>query len=197
MRYADDWIIAIRGSKTEVISILDKIRRFLKEELELELNEDKTLIIHSSTGRALFLGTEIFRARRNTFCRDVKGKVIRNARRVRMEAPKWRIVKKLTEAGFVKNGRSVPRFLWLDFTLEQIVSLYNSVMWGISNYYSFVNNRAYIVTYVYYLLRGSCAMLIAAKLTLRSQLKVYVRFGKNLTISKKIQLLKPGCKVRP
>jgi len=38
VRYADDWIIGIRGSRKECIFILDKCRKFLETELSLELS---------------------------------------------------------------------------------------------------------------------------------------------------------------
>jgi hypothetical protein len=54
-------------------------------------------------------------------------------------------------------------------------------------------------TYIYYLLRGSCAKLIAAKMKLGSQVKVYAKYGKSLTVNKVLGLgfRKPSYVVRP
>lgn len=48
------------------------------------------------------------------------------------------------------------------------------------NYYSFIDNRGSFATYIYYLLRGSCAKLLATKLKLRSQGKVFKSLEKAL-----------------
>jgi hypothetical protein len=66
VRYADDWIIGITGSKNDCVEILEKIRIFLKEELRLELSQSKTLITNANEDKALFLGTNIFRTKVQT-----------------------------------------------------------------------------------------------------------------------------------
>ena len=67
------------------------------------------------------------------------------------------------------------------------------------NYYSFIDNRGSFATYIYYLLRGSCAKLLATKLKLRSQGKVFKKFGKSLTVNKEkvLKFYKPGYKNNP
>jgi group II intron reverse transcriptase/maturase len=57
VRYADDWIIGIRGSIADARIILDKVNLFLKSELFLTLNSEKTLITNAKSDRAMFLGT--------------------------------------------------------------------------------------------------------------------------------------------
>ena len=59
VRYADDYLIAIIGSKEDCVKIRKKIQLFLKEKLLLNLNLDKTLITHASKDSASFLGYEI------------------------------------------------------------------------------------------------------------------------------------------
>jgi group II intron reverse transcriptase/maturase len=198
VRYADDWIIGIRGTHAEAVSIKKKVEIFLKEHMSLNLNKEKSVITHARTGKAIFLGTYIFKARVQTTRRS-KGKIIRNSREVRLEAPIQRIVSKLTKANFVRNKISWPKFIWLHNSLDQIIVLYNSVLHGYMNYYSFVDNRGALATYVYYLLRGSCAKLIATKLKLKSQRKVFAKFSKNLIVNKekKRMLYKPSYKNEP
>lgn len=55
--------------------------------------------------------------------------------------------------------------------------LYNSVYRGIIKYYSFVHNLNELSSRIHHILKGSCAKLLAAKLTLKSQRKVYEAFG--------------------
>jgi len=58
-RYTDDHILGLAGSKVEAEAIKDQLARFLREELALELNPEKTLITHARTTAARYLGYEI------------------------------------------------------------------------------------------------------------------------------------------
>jgi RNA-directed DNA polymerase len=60
-RYADDWIIAVRGTNAQAQEIKEECKRFLQEELGLELSEEKTVITHIIDGFD-FLGYHIFRS---------------------------------------------------------------------------------------------------------------------------------------
>jgi group II intron reverse transcriptase/maturase len=58
-RYADDHILGFTGPKAEAEAIKDQLAVFLRDELELELSAEKTLVTHARTGAARFLGYEI------------------------------------------------------------------------------------------------------------------------------------------
>lgn len=179
VRYADDWIIGIRGSRQDCLEILTKIKTFLNEEMKLQLSEAKTLITNAKLKRALFLGTEIYRASHNVYNRR-HGYAIRANKEIRMNAPIHRVTKKLTESGFIRLGRSYPKFIWLARTKDEILILYNSVYRGITQYYRFANNFNRLSAKVHYILKSSCAKLLAAKFNLKTQAKVYKKFGRNL-----------------
>jgi hypothetical protein len=49
-RYADDFILGFTGPKAEAEVIKEQLATFLREELKLELNTEKTLITHARTG---------------------------------------------------------------------------------------------------------------------------------------------------
>jgi group II intron reverse transcriptase/maturase len=59
IRYADDHLLGFTGPKAEARQIREQLARFLREELKLELNADKTLITHGRTQAARFLGYDI------------------------------------------------------------------------------------------------------------------------------------------
>jgi hypothetical protein len=59
IRYADDHLLGFTGPKAEAEAIKQRLAMFLREDLKLELSEDKTLITHARTGAARFLGYEI------------------------------------------------------------------------------------------------------------------------------------------
>lgn len=59
IRYADDHLLGFTGPKAEAEDIKQRLATFLRDDLKLELNEDKTLITHARTHAARFLGYEI------------------------------------------------------------------------------------------------------------------------------------------
>ena len=73
VRYADDWLAGVCGTKAECEELKAEIAEFLSIELKLTLSEEKTLITHSSE-KARFLGYDIC-VRRS---REVKGHRIKN-----------------------------------------------------------------------------------------------------------------------
>lgn len=56
IRYADDFILCVKGSQEDCQWIKSKLSEFIRETLKMELSEEKTLITHSSE-RARFWGT--------------------------------------------------------------------------------------------------------------------------------------------
>jgi group II intron reverse transcriptase/maturase len=58
-RYADDTLLGFTGPKAEAEEIKQRLAQFLRDDLRLELSEEKTLITHARTQAARFLGYEI------------------------------------------------------------------------------------------------------------------------------------------
>lgn len=58
-RYADDTLLGFTGPKAEAEEIKQRLAQFLRDDLKLELSQEKTLITHARTGAARFLGYEI------------------------------------------------------------------------------------------------------------------------------------------
>lgn len=79
-------------------------------ELKLKLSETKTLITNADKDKAIFLGTSIGIAQHQSYSRTY-GYSTRNAREIRMEAPKKRIVKKLNESGVMKGELAIPKYI--------------------------------------------------------------------------------------
>ena|SRR6266568_564858 len=59
VRYCDDHLLGFAGPKAEAQDIKNRVAAFLRDELNLELSQSKTLITHARTGAARFLGYEI------------------------------------------------------------------------------------------------------------------------------------------
>ena len=75
VRYADDWLAGVCGTKEECVALKTEIAKFLSEELKLTLSEEKTLITHSSE-KVRFLGYDI-NVRRS---KEVKGHKMKNGK---------------------------------------------------------------------------------------------------------------------
>ena len=73
VRYADDWLVGVCGTKEECIALKAEIAEFLNNELKLTLSEEKTLITHSSE-KVRFLGYDIC-VRRS---QEIKGYKMKN-----------------------------------------------------------------------------------------------------------------------
>ena len=58
VRYADDWLAGVCGTKAECEDLKAEIAEFLSTELKLTLSEEKTMITHSSE-KVRFIGYDI------------------------------------------------------------------------------------------------------------------------------------------
>jgi group II intron reverse transcriptase/maturase len=79
-RYADDTLLGFAGPKAEAEEIKQRLAFFLRDELKLELSQDKTLVTHARTGAARFLGYEISVARTDRKTRRPSASDRRNRR---------------------------------------------------------------------------------------------------------------------
>jgi len=61
-RYADDFVLIVKGSKAQAMAIRDQCRNFLEGNLKLTLNMEKTHVTHVNDG-FIFLGHRIIRKR--------------------------------------------------------------------------------------------------------------------------------------
>lgn len=59
VRYADDFLLGLIGPKTEAKDIKGQLARYLRDELKLKLNAEKTFITHAPDDKAKFLGYEV------------------------------------------------------------------------------------------------------------------------------------------
>lgn len=83
---------------------------------------------------------------------------------------------------------------------KQIITLYNSVLRGLINYYGFVHNYGSFSGYCYMILKFSCAKLLAAKFSVGTMKKIFSKYGTNLTFkenetNKKFSFFNPTRKI--
>ena len=167
IRYADDFLIGVVGSKEDCETIKQELTDFVAAELKMELSAEKTLITHSNES-ARFLGYDI-RVRRCSKVKKTKaGKKVRTlSNKVERNIPiQEKIEKFLFSHGvvYLKNGKLVPchRKQLLRLTDLEIVTAYSAEVRGICNYYNLASNYPDL-HYFCYLMEYSCLKTLAAK----------------------------------
>ena len=114
VRYADDFLCGVIGSKEDAMTIKSDIKDFISDKLKLELSDEKTLITHSETP-AKFLGFHI----RNRKCMETKRDSLGRKKRsrnktVEIKIPKDTVKKKLLEYDVVeiKDPNLTSTMIW-------------------------------------------------------------------------------------
>ena len=165
VRYADDFIIGIIGTKEDARTIKQEISAYIASQLKLELSDEKTLVT-KATDRAKFLGFEIRVTPQSNLTKKTKsGTKARNfSGHVMLEVPTSVIQKKLLELGAMKievhnrteSWKPIHRGNLVGRTDLSILDQYNGEVRGFCNYYSIANNRSklhkfrYIMEYSFY-----------------------------------------------
>lgn len=169
IRYADDFILGVKGSKEDCQWIKSQLSEFIRGTLKMELSEEKTLITHSNE-KARFLGYDIRVRRSNVIKHGGPGsrtkRTLSNSCEVSIPFDD-----KIHNFIFTKgiaiqkpNGKLMPvrRKSLLRLTDLEIVSAYNAELRGICNYYGIASNFCKLC-YFAYLMEYSCLKALASK----------------------------------
>lgn len=169
VRYADDFLIAVKGNREDCQWIKSKLAEFIGDTLKMELSEDKTLITHSSKC-ARFLGYDVRVRRSGKIKRGGPGHVKMRTLNggVELLVP---LNDKIRQFVFTKgvaiqkeDGTMFPvhRKYLIGLTDLEIVSVYNAELRGICNYYGMASNFCKL-HYFAYLMEYSCLKTLASK----------------------------------
>ena len=169
VRYADDFLIAVKGNREDCQWIKSKLAEFIGDTLKMELSEDKTLITHSSKC-ARFLGYDVRVRRSGKIKRGGPGHVKMRTLNggVELLVP---LNDKIRQFVFTKgvaiqkeDGSMFPvhRKYLIGLTDLEIVSVYNAELRGICNYYGMASNFCKL-HYFSYLMEYSCLKTLASK----------------------------------
>jgi len=172
IRYADDFLIGVKGSREDCTWIKSKLSEFIGNTLKMELSEDKTLITHSSES-ARFLGYDINVRRSGEIKRGGSGGKFNVTKRTLNNHTQLviplndKIHKFIFSKGIAiqkKDGTLFPvhRNSLLKLTDLEIVTAYNAELRGICNYYGMASNY-HKLKYFVYLMKYSCLKTLAAK----------------------------------
>lgn len=184
VRYADDFIIGVKGDKIDCEKIKKQFADFISQELKMELSEEKTLITHSSQF-ARFLGYDIRVRRDNTV--KPHGTHLQRTMNMKVELCipfQDKIMPFLFNKSIIrqlKDGTLEPiarKYLYSCTDLE-ILTAFNAELRGICNYYALASNYNRL-RYFAYFMEYSCLRTLAGKhkTTSRKILNKYKSDGK-------------------
>ena len=169
VRYADDFVIGIAGSKDSTVNVKEKIKDFLKRELHLELSEEKTLITHLENPIP-FLGYEfrkwdeikVTRVSYKNHKHPLKKRTLSGA--IKLEIPEKKIRNFAIANGYgnLDNFKIIHRAKLINNSELEILHTYNAELRGIANYYKLANNYHHIDK-LFYLAESSFIKTIANK----------------------------------
>ena len=172
VRYADDWLVGVCGTKAECEALKVEIADFLSNELHLELSEEKTHITHSSKD-ARFLGYNVSVRR----CQKIKGFKMKSGKRRKSRTLHLKVALKIPHSEKIErflfakkiiiqtsDGRFKPvhRAALLNMSDSEIVEHYNAEARGLLNYYNLAVDY-HTLDYFCYLMEYSCLKTLACK----------------------------------
>jgi group II intron reverse transcriptase/maturase len=194
VRYADDILLGVVGTKEDCRKIVSQINKFLQEKLKLELNLDKCSINLAREMFTSFLGFEIGRYKNKVTSKSVSEEGI-ELKKLKQNAinspsliiPTKRILERLHGKGYVRKlpksnrykGKGVGKLTFASD--KQIVQHFSSLIRGYVSYYICANRRSKLWSVVH-AIRESCYLTLAWKHKLIGKKKVIEKYGPNLRI---------------
>jgi len=173
IRYADDFLLGFAGPHQEAEKIKGHLRDFLRDNLKLEMSEEKTKITHARSKAARFLGHDV-----HTIHNDQK---VTKGRRVVNGTPGLKVPQAtITEkcARYMQGGKPVHRAELLNSDVYDILEQYQAEYRGIVEYYRLAYNLSKIGR-LKHVMEVSLTKTLAHKLKI-SVSRVYKRFAQSL-----------------
>nr|YP_010337615.1 putative reverse transcriptase/maturase [Dixoniella grisea]UNJ17200.1 putative reverse transcriptase/maturase [Dixoniella grisea] len=192
VRYTHNWLFGVNTTKEEILIIKEKISRFLRLFLKLELDNTKTFIKHYQREGTCFLGYQIKMWSnkqmiiKNILCKNHGNFTRKNlrmtSRKITIRPEKDQIIRNFCIKKICrKDGYPIGVKAWSILQEYRIVEKYKSIMLGITNYYIQCDNL-YILHQVSYILLYSCAKTLAIRKKMTMS-QIFKKYGKNLKIS--------------
>ena len=185
VRYADDFLIGIIGSKADAEKVKADISAFLSTELKLTMSAEKTLVTHSH-GKARFLGYDITVNSDTSTRKTSRGQCRVFMGRVKLYLPHEKWVGKLLDYGILKivkdahgkeSWKPLQRDDYMYLDPHEIVSQYNAQIRGIYNYYRLASNVS-VLNKFRYVMEYSMYKTFAGKYRI-TMTKAKLKFQKN------------------
>jgi group II intron reverse transcriptase/maturase len=152
VRYADDFLLGFAGTKAEALVIKSKLRDWLRDNLKLELSEEKTLVTHAGTEAAKFLGYEV-----SVFWSQTRPSVNGN---IELAIPEDKV--RGARSRYMRNGKPIHRAELVNDSDYDVIARYGIEYRGLMNYYGLAHNIERMTT-VHWVIRRSLLMTLANK----------------------------------
>ena len=188
VRYADDFLIGVIGSKVDAKQVKADVGQFIRQQLLLELSQEKTLITHGSDF-AQFLSFQITTSTEQNSTRAKAGYIKRSyTGRIKLYVPKEKWLKRLLSYGALKiqydknNGNKeiwepICRFGLRNLDDLEILNQYNAEIRGLYNYYRIAHNATVLNNFLY-VMKYSMYKTFAGKYR-TSMRKIIQKYTKN------------------
>jgi RNA-directed DNA polymerase len=141
VRYADDFIIGVIGSRKDAENVMQKVKEFIEKELLLEAADDKTCIKSARDG-VRFLGYDVKVYTGNKLLKHASGYgsclKLTMIQKMQLQIPSEKVLQYASKKNYGNMGtfRPISRPELLQRSDPEILLIYNSEMRGFVNYYS-------------------------------------------------------------
>ncbi len=201
VRYADDYLIGLIGSKQEAERLFMEVKTFLNANLKLAISEEKSGIHHAKEGTS-FLGYVV---QNYTSEKTLKvhspvytrvGAATRRTvkERLQLRVPQTKMSEFCQRKGYgnYENLHPSARPGWVQMDDAEILLAYNAEMRGLANYYALANEAKTGLSKLMYLAKSSFLATLAWKhKSSISKENSRLRQGKDLIILTKAKEGKP------
>jgi RNA-directed DNA polymerase len=168
VRYADDFLIGIIGTRDEAKSVMQRVTGFISDKLHLEIAAEKSGVVHASDG-VRFLGYDVHTYSGNRNVRTVRSgrhtttRSVSERMQLHIPAEKLRSFCQRKGYGVYDAHASTHRNTLIALSEAEIVQTYNAEMRGIANYYGLANSVSRVLNKLHHLWMMSLWKTLAAK----------------------------------
>jgi len=166
VRYADDFLVGIQGSKADAEEVKNWLEAYLRNELQLDLSMEKTLITNAKE-RIRFLGYDIKRWPGRCIKRLHTRQGIQTRRttsyHLGLLMPADKTIKFAQEYGETNTWQGKHRSKLLNLSELEILMTYNAEVRGFLDYYSLADNLKDAAGRVLWITQKSFFRTLAAK----------------------------------
>ncbi|UQV27084.1 reverse transcriptase domain-containing protein [Candidatus Phytoplasma asiaticum] len=160
IRYADDFIIGVKGEYDKAEGIKNQVIQWLEQDLKLIISKDKSKIVKANKGtRFLSYLIKVNPTNKTRTRKSTKNSLNGS---VQIQVPKAKAEEYGYEYNWLKRGKIKHDEILADRDELEIIRTYQTIVRGIIQYFCLANNLG-VLTYLNYLAEYSCLKTLARK----------------------------------
>jgi hypothetical protein len=179
-RYADDFIL-LTNCKTKLAHMIVKnIKKWMTQNLKLEISLEKTKVTNITINYARFLGFTLYTYNSTKLTKNDSGKLIRTGGyNIKCGIDKERVLKRFINSKKFCNKDYKPIGVrpYSVLSLKDIIDKFNAIIRGLAEYYIPMINDTSSFSQLYYIIQYSCYGTIATKYK-TTIYKLFIKYGK-------------------